>query len=214
MESGHFITMEGIKMLEGDSGEYEFLTEAVSLSKDVEGMCIEIGLRRGMGTKTIMDAVREYCPGKVVIAVDPYGSIPYVGREHMGACRLDYTNEMKSECMVDLWTYVRDNPVNFYPCLMTDDVFFEAFALGFEVYDIDPVKCNKYAMAHLDGPHYIAALKKEINWFNERMLPGAVIVIDDVTIDFVDIKPINELFTVLGWSLVKEGFKKNIYVKN
>jgi len=42
---------------------------------------------------------------------------------------------------------------------------------------------------------------------------GAVICVDDVTPDFIDIRPINDLFEQLGWELVKEGNKKNIYVK-
>lgn len=200
-------------MIEGDSGQYEYLTDAVELSKDVEGMCIEIGLRRGLGTKTIIDAVRQFCPNKTVIAVDPYGSIPYIGREHMGECRLDYDNQMKADCMADIWAYVRDNPVNFCPFLMTDNVFFGTFEFGFEIYNIDIIKCNKYSMAHLDAVHTVAAVSSEIKWFNERMDSGATIVVDDVTIDFIDIKPIQELFNKLGWEEIKMGLKKGLWKK-
>lgn len=85
--------------IEGDSGEYELLTEAVELSKDVEGICVEIGVRMGMGTKHIIDAICEHRPGSTVIGIDPYGSILYTGREPNGPCRLDYTNEMAKRCM-------------------------------------------------------------------------------------------------------------------
>ena len=199
--------------LSGDSGEYEFLKEAVELSKDVEGMCVEIGVRRGLGTKTIIDAVRQFCPNKAVIAIDCYGSIPYTGREHVGKIRLDYDNTMKNDCMANLWAYVRDNPVNFYPCIMTDDVFFGCYNFGFELYDIDVIRCNKYSMVHLDAEHTVADVARQILWFNERMDSGAVICVDDVTIDFFDIKPIQKLFTELGWVEIKMGFKKGLWAK-
>lgn len=200
-------------MIEGDSAEYEFLTEAVELSKDVEGMCCEIGLRRGMGTKTIIDAVRQYCPTKTVVAIDPYGSIPYIGREHMGECRLDYTNQMKSDCMADLWAYVRDNPVSFKYFDMTDDYFFYLFDHGVPSYDLDYKNMPGYSMAHLDGPHTVSHISREVIWFNDRMESGACICVDDVTIDFVDIRPIQELFDTLGWEQLRLGLKKGLWKK-
>lgn len=200
-------------MIEGDSDEYWFLAEAVELSKDVEGMCIEIGLRRGLGTKTIIDAVRQFCPNKTVIAVDPFGSIPYVGREHIGEIRLDYDNPMRNDCLADMWSYVRDNPVNFrYECL-TDYAFFEKYSIGVPKYDIEISMEQWYSMAHLDGPHNFEHVSTEIKWLNERMKSGSSISIDDCSIDFIDIVPINKLLNTLGWSLLKEGKKKNIYVK-
>lgn len=201
-------------MILGDSGEYEFLTESIDISKYVDGMCVEIGLRRGMGTKTIIDAVRQFCPHKTVISVDPYGSIPYVGREHIGEIRLDYDNKMRNEAMVDMWQYSSDADVNWLPFIMTDTQFFKSFSDGVEINELETSICNKYSMAHLDGPHNYEHVSKEILWFNDRMDSGATITIDDITIDFIDIKPINELLISLGWSIVKQGAKKGIYIKN
>lgn len=200
-------------MIEGDSGEYEFLTESIDLSKYVDGMCIEIGVRRGLGTKTIIDAARRFCPHKTVISVDCYGSIPYVGREHIGEIRLDYDNNMKVDCMIDLWCYVRDNPVNWRPECLTDYEFFEKYADGVPKYDIDPIIETKYSMAHLDGPHNYEHVSNEIIWFNDRMDSGATIIIDDITPDFIKIEPINELLISLGWNIIKQGAKKGLYQK-
>lgn len=199
--------------LTGDSGEYEFLSEAVQLSSHVEGMCLEIGLRLGLGTKTIIDAVRQHCPHKTVISVDPFGSIPYVGREHVGEIRLDYDNPMKNKCMSNIWAYIVENPVNYrYECL-TDYEFFEMYKNGVPKYDLEVSKENWYSMAHLDGPHNYEHVSVEAKWLNERMKKWAVIVLDDVTPDFIDIVPVNKLFDEMGWVLYKEGQKKNIYVK-
>ncbi len=197
----------------GDSGEYEFLTESVQLSAGVEGMCIEIGVRMGMGTKMILDAVATHCPSKVVIGVDPYGSIPYVGREHVGPIRLDYDNPMRNTAMQALYAYSHSVGVNWIPFIMTDTRFFTTQSDGVEINDIESTLCNKYSMAHLDGPHNYEHVSAEVLWLNDRMDVGASICIDDCTPDFIDIVPVNALFAKLGWELYKQGAKKNIYVK-
>lgn len=196
--------------IEGDSDEYWFLTEAVEMSKDVDGILCEIGLRLGMGTKTIIDAALL---GQTVISIDPFGSIPYVGREHIGPVRLDYTNGMYKQVMADMSAYVLDKPVEWLFFKMTDSEYFDKFTEGVELYELENVRCNKYAMVHLDGPHEYKAIYNEFVFFNERMDSGATVVIDDVTPDFIDILPVNQLFESNGWKLVKQGLKKNIYQK-
>ena len=198
----------------GDSGEYEFLTEAVELSKDVQGMVLELGVRAGMGTQYLIDACIAHRPGTTVISLDPYGSILYRPREHMEECRLDYTNDMGKQCMVDLATYVLDKPVHWMPLKMTDREYFRAFDIGVELYELESTRLNKYATVHLDGPHSVEHVLYEVQWFDERMDKGAVICLDDTTPDFIRIEPVNEYFEFLGWELIKEGIKKNIYVKN
>lgn len=197
----------------GDSGEYEFLTEAVAVSAGIAGMCIEIGVRRGFGTKTIIDAVAAHCPQKVVLGVDPYGSIPYVGREHIGPIRLDYDNPMRNVAMQSLFDYSHSVGINWIPFIMTDTQFFKTQFDGVEINDIETSICNKYSMAHLDGPHNYEHVSQEILWFNDRMDVGATIVIDDCTPDFIDIEPVNKLLYSLGWEMYRQGVKKNIYIK-
>lgn len=200
--------------LTGDSDEYWFLTEAIELSKDVQGICCEIGIRLGLGTKTIIDAVRQYCPEKMVVSIDPFGNIPYTGREPYGATHYDYTDSMRNDCMADLWEYLRTNPVDYRFFNLSDEHFFQFFANGIPKYDYTGWSVEtQYAMAHLDGPHTVIHVSNEITWFNERMDSGATIVIDDITPDFMEIKPIQELFTQLGWTEIKLGGKKGIWQK-
>lgn len=200
-------------MIEGDSGEYEFLTEAVELSKDVEGMCIEIGLRLGLGTKTIIDACVTHRPRTTVISIDPFGSILYQGREHMPPCRLDYTNDMYKQVMSDMSGYVLDKNVNWLMFKMTDIRFFSIANYGVELYDLEPKIVEMYAMAHLDGPHSGWALIEQCAWFSSRMKIGSTIVIDDISEDFCDIKPIQRWFKSHNWEEIKLGLKKGIWQK-
>lgn len=196
-----------------DSGEYEMLTEAVELSRHVEGMACEIGLREGYGTAVIIEAVAENCPSKVVISVDPYGSILYEGREGQ-ICRLDYDDNMMVRCIPNMYQFAFEHCVTWKFINLTDTDFFELYKNGVPVYDLERVVHQKYSMVHFDGPHSVNDILHEILWFNDRMYSGSTIVIDDITPDFFDIVPINELLTSLGWSILKQGLKKGLYQKN
>jgi hypothetical protein len=90
-----------------DSGDYYLLTKGVELSAHAEGLTCEIGLRAGGGTKHIMEALSKYRPGKVHIAIDPYGKILYE-RKEKDFFRLDYTNEMRDECLFNLYGFAKE----------------------------------------------------------------------------------------------------------
>lgn len=199
--------------ISGDSGEYEILTEAVVLSVGVEGILCEVGLRLGQGTKTIIDAAVDVRPGSTVISIDPFGSILYTGREHVGPIRLDYTNGMYKQVMAAMSAYVLDKNVEWIPFKMTDERFFDTHGDGVELYELESEKVNKYAMVHLDGPHYFDAIAREIDFFNQRMDSGGTLVIDDITPDFILIEPVNDLLVSLGWEILKQGSKKGLYRK-
>lgn len=196
----------------GDSAEYEYITEAIELSKDVDGMCLEIGLRRGMGTKTIIDAVRQFCPSKPIISIDPYGNIPYVGREPVGPIHLDYTNPMRNECMAALWTYIVENPVHYQFFNWTDAYFFEKMQDGVVWYDLNEGLHEYYSTVVLDGPHDVKSIKAELDFFVPRMKSGATIVFDDITPDFYDHSEI-EKYLGCNWAIIRSGNKKQICQK-
>lgn len=198
--------------IEGDSAEYELLAMAVEQSSLVEGMCIEIGLRLGMGTYTIMQSVLLNCPNKTVVSVDPYGSIIYQGREHMEPCRLDYTHEMKNKCLSELWPFVKENNLSFKYFDMTDEQFFKRFSDGVPHYNEQEYLEAKYSMVHLDGPHSVKHVCMELDWFAPRMDAYATLVIDDCTPDFIQIEKVEEHMKG-NFELLVKGEKKRIYIK-
>ena len=66
-------------MIEGDSSEYDLITKEINKLKfeDVVLTC-EIGLRKGLGSKIIMDAVLSKGVANYRhLAVDPYGNLNY-----------------------------------------------------------------------------------------------------------------------------------------
>lgn len=199
----------------GDSGEYELLELGVMLSKDIPGMCIEIGLRMGLGTKTIIDAVRVHCPDKTVVAIDPYGSILYRVREMNEPCRLDYDNGMKYRCLSALYTYLIDNPVDFHFFDVEDTVFFEKHANGIEKYNLEKTVLTDYSLVFYDGPHDVESIKKEIDFFLPRTPKGGIWIFDDCTPDFYDHPKIEDYMGINDedgdFERIHKGHKKAIY---
>lgn len=202
-------------MLTGDSGEYEFLTEAVALSKDVAGFTCEIGVRAGLGSATIMDAIVEHCPGKTHIGIDPYGSILYAAKENVEPCRLDYTNDMYKQCLADLYAHVIGKPVNFLFFKMRDLEFFERFGDHIEEYELELRVQPIYSMIHFDGPHTASDVIREVTFFNNRTPSGATYVFDDVseTDFFYTHKLVHDWLIENGWNHIKTGVKKALYQK-
>lgn len=197
---------------EGDSGDYEYITDGIILSAGIEGMALEIGTRRGGSLKYIIDAVYEHCPTKSVVSIDPYGSILYQGREGQ-ICRLDYTNQMKYECMANVYAYLCEKPVDFHFFDVEDTVFFTRHADGVDKYDLEHSVIDKYSFVFFDGPHYIEAILAEISFFYPRTPIGGVWCFDDASPDFYDHDVIESALFKLGFELVKKGLKKAMYIK-
>lgn len=177
-----FKTVE-LHPLVGDSAEYELIKEGIQLSKDVEGMCLELGLRLGGGIKEIIDGVSEFCPGKVVISVDPFGNIPYEHKEgefvQYGE-EYGYSNNMKDTCLMTLHEYVREKKVYMMFLQLEDTEFFKRYADGIPVYRNSKTIQDKYSFVHFDGPHAIQPLIDEIEFFLPRSNAGSIWCFDDI----------------------------------
>lgn len=198
--------------ISGDSGEYELLTQGIELAKDVDGLCVEIGLRLGLGTKTIIDAVRQYSPNKTVISIDPYGSILYTCREPDGPCRLDYDNNMKNVCLSNIYQYLVENPVSYQFYNWTDTFFFSTMRNGVPIYDLEERIETKYSFVFLDGPHTVKHICSEIDFFAPRMDRGAIIILDDITPDFYNVLEVED-YMKDEFEIVFKGDKKGLYRK-
>ena len=195
-----------------DSANYEVLAEGVKRASPVEGLTCEIGLRRGGGSKVIIDALVETKQhlSKAHVAVDPYGDIAYQETDAR-TVRLDYTNDMRDECLMNMYLYCRARKVNFCFFNLEDTEFFKRFADGVPVYDKSKRVVNTYSFVHFDGPHAVGPLKTEIAFFNDRTRPGAVFVFDDV--NSYDHAAIDQALKSMGWELYRTTDRKWAYFK-
>ena len=175
-------------MILGDSLEYEFFDEAIQLLKNPIGVSVEIGVRRGMGTKCIIDAHRKYHPSIQLkhLGIDPYGNILYRTSDNDKGGRLDYTNKMKQDALLAIIKeYPEFNFIN-----LEDSEFFKRYADGYPVYDFEKKLLTKYETVHFDGPHDTESVMKEVDFFLERRPEQCVYIFDDI--DTHDIDKIGE----------------------
>lgn len=196
-----------------DSRDYELITQGMDLSSHVDGLCMEIGLRLGGGTKYIIDGIKTFCPHKTALAIDPYGSILYEHKEN-DFVRLDYTESMKAECLKSLYEYTKQVEVPFIFINLEDTEFFKRYADGIPVYNIEKQIINKYSFVHLDGPHAIEPIKAEIDFFLPRIDKGACLVFDDIGEDgdvYYDHSIIEDYLFKNGFKLINKTAKKGLY---
>lgn len=199
-----------ISEIEGDSSEYEQIYDGMILSIDTPGIVCEIGLRKGMGTKTIIDALVSSGVRKPVIAIDPYGDIPYETSDQVW-CLYDYSNQMRNECLSNLYKICYEHQIDFHFFNLEDLEFFNRFADGIPLYSSTKNLVNQYSFVHFDGPHSASAVLNEIQFFNDRSVAGSVWVFDDVYT--YDHHSVDKHLKTIGWKPIKKGAQKFTYMK-
>ena len=164
-------------MIEGDSLEYHLITEQIQkLKLEDTVLTCEIGLRKGLGSKTIMDAV--IAKGVINyrhIAIDPYGNLNYKHYDNRPAYTADYTDNMKVQTVSELSKYKEFAFFEF-----TDEYFFETMGEGYPfTIQGQTYLLGQYSVVHLDGPHPSQAVQKEVDFFMKRMAKNSLLIIDD-----------------------------------
>ena len=164
-------------MIKGDSLEYHLITEQIQkLKLEDTVLTCEIGLRKGLGSKTIMDAV--IAKGVINyrhIAIDPYGNLNYKHYDNRPAYTADYTDNMKVQTVSELSKYKEFAFFEF-----TDEYFFETMGEGYPfTIQGQTYLLGQYSVVHLDGPHTSQAVQKEVDFFMKRMAKNSLLIIDD-----------------------------------
>ena len=186
-------------MIKGDSKEYEILKEACESLKRIDLFTIEIGVRKGQGSKIILDTLSNKKHWH--IGLDPYGSIIYQHCDTTKPCLADYTNEMKQELLRDL------DFKNFSLLQLGDDEFMKRFHDGVPIYRDKKELRNIYDLVHFDGPHKTTNVIKESIFFAERSHSGTVFIYDDYP--RYDMQTVlNIIVNQYGFMLLKQGKNK------
>lgn len=151
-------------MIRGDSGEYELLTKW-SKDFDCQGhKSCEIGVREGLGSKIIMDNVKN---NYIHVGVDPYGNLNYQHYDNGPSYTADYTDKMRDTMLNDFKEY--RNAGKFTLCNMTDTKFMN---------DTEH-RHSTFSFVHFDGPHMTRDVLTEAIWFANRCAPHTRFVFDD-----------------------------------
>ena len=197
-------------MIKGDSSEYHLITKHIGkLNIDRATLTCEIGLREGLGSKIIMDAVREHKPNLYKhVAIDPYNNLSYEHYDNEGSVVAGYTEEMKHKTV----SYLYQNYPEFDFYHMTDDYYFRTMGDGHQLGLFNNMMLfGLYKVVHFDGPHTTEAVLQELNFFIPRSETKALFIIDD----YKDLRM--GIFYILlltyNFKVVEEGENKIIYQK-
>jgi|TARA_R100001163_G_C5065806_1_gene203871 hypothetical protein len=198
-------------MIQGDSEEYNLITKHIKKIKiDRATLTCEIGLREGLGTKTIMDAVRLQEPRLYKhIAVDPYGNLAYQHYDNPdNIIAAGYDSEMMQRTVTEL--YKNYPEFNFFH--MTDDYYFKTMGEGHQfVFEKQLMIFGLYKVVHLDGPHTTKDVLNELVFFIPRMEIDSLIIIDDYQL--ISLGIVDMLLRTYNFKVAEKGDSKIIYKK-
>ena len=198
--------------IEGDSKDYDLLaswSERVAKHfKNKIMLTAEIGMRKGLGTKLILNYIRPNYSGlHFHVSIDPYGDLVYEHYDKTQPSKMDYNEKMFAEVKQDFASEPRFNLLN-----MTDRVFMEKYYYGVEFYwDSKKYLLNEYALVHFDGPHKTTDVINEAVFFAERAAPGAVFIFDDW--QTYDCNIVREVLNRYGFEFCSNGSRKMIVQK-
>tara|TARA_R100000005_G_C4974663_1_gene186466 strand:+ start:880 stop:1479 length:600 start_codon:yes stop_codon:yes gene_type:complete len=197
-------------VIKGDSTEYHLITEQIGKLKlgQVTLTC-EIGLREGLGSKIIMDAILDSKPKLYKhVAVDPYNNLSYEHYDNEGSVVAGYTEEMKQKTV----SYLYQNYPDFDFFHMTDDYYFKTMGEGHQfVLNQQLVLFGLYQVVHLDGPHTTKAVIDELSFFIPRMASKGLIILDDYT--DLQMGIVDMLLKTYNFNVAVKGDNKIIYQK-
>ena len=151
-------------MIKGDSTDYQLL-ESWTKDFDCQGYkTCEIGVREGLGSKIIMDNVKN---NFIHVGVDPYGNLNYQHYDDTGAYQCDYTDAMRDQLIKDMDPYIKNGK---FTLVNTTDT---------EFMDHAGHRASTYALVHFDGPHMTKDVITEVIWFANRSAPITRFIFDD-----------------------------------
>ena len=196
-------------MIEGDSKDYNLLTQAAERVSKVKTkqplLTAEIGVRRGLGTKIILEYTRPINSGlHFHIGIDPYGDLKYPHSDKGEPVVLDYNSKMKSEHLTDF-----ADKENYQFINLTDMKFFEKYFNGVVFYDQGKeYHLNTYHLVHFDGPHITPAVVAETVFFAQRSVVGSVCIFDDW--QTYDSQLVKDVAASFGFEFITNGERKMI----
>ena len=197
-------------IIKGDSTEYHLITEQIGkLKLDQVTLTCEIGLREGLGSKIIMDAILDSKPKLFKhVAVDPYNNLSYEHYDNEGSVVAGYTEEMKQKTV----SYLYQNYPDFDFFHMTDDYYFKTMGEGHQfVLNQQLVLFGLYQVVHLDGPHTTKAVIDELSFFIPRMASKGLFILDDYT--DLQMGIVDMLLKTYNFNVAVKGDNKIIYQK-
>ena len=197
-------------MIDGDSSEYNFITEEIQkLKLDPVVLTCEIGLRRGLGSKTIMNAViNQGVEHYRHVAIDPYGDLKYKHYDDKDPYVCDYNDQMRMDTVRELYKYKQFAYFEFL-----DEYYFETMKKCYPItFNGNVYLKETYNVVHLDGPHTSEAVQNEVNFFASRMTDNSLLIIDDYKT--MNLQSTRWFLQKISFEEVRKGERKLIFKRS
>ena len=196
--------------ISGDSFEYEILENAVKKLKNPVGSSFEIGVRRGQGSKIIIDSYRKFHPkiNLIHIGLDPYGDLLYNFSEDFKNQPSDYTDKMKR---ITQYNFAKNYP-EFNLVNLDTDEFFKRFNDGYPIYNKQKKIIDKFELVHFDGLHDFKSVSQEVNYFLNHLSKQTIFIFDDI--ESFDIESIKLLLDKRNFKIFETGSQKMSFEYN
>jgi len=149
---------------------------AIRLKNQPEAIFCEVGNYRGGSALAMLEVIKETNPDRWLFTVDPYGARPFVcGDELIDS---DYNEDIYRDAKKLLSDYAYENKLNHYHWRLESDDFMKVLPDIYFWHNksvIDPI----FGCVYIDGEHTPDQVKREIEFFYNRMPSGGLIILDD-----------------------------------
>lgn len=199
-------------MFETDGQNYNILANGVASIKDIPGLVLEIGVRKGGSAQIIIDTlVKNEDINRTFVLLDPYGQIPYFAFNtwHFAT---DYTNSTRAQTIPEILKYGWNTNINMLFFNIEDSEFMERFSDYIPIYiNKEKQKESKYAFVYYDGQHDLQSVLNATKFFVSRSVDGTCFVYDDH--DMYDHIVVDEFLINNNFVLYEKEGQKISYLK-
>lgn len=142
-------------------------------------IALEFGTRNGGSALALLAAILATDCRRVLVTVDPYGSLPY--RNDHGLLPWRYTSKEYRNAMAEIAGVARAEKLNWVHYLARDDEYMDLIWPNLPLYLLNPAeKSPMLAFAYLDAEHTNDAIRRQLVWAQGRLERGGAIIVDDV----------------------------------
>ena len=94
---------------------------------------------------------------------------------------------------------------------LEDTEFFKRYSDGVPIYNNNKYIINTYALVFFDGPHTTELVKKEFDFFYNKIPNGGIIVFDDINL-YPHMKNLDNYIKDKGFEILEKGNHKISYM--
>ncbi len=170
---------------DNNSGIAQFYDTISHLAKTLpEGVpFLEVGTRKGGTALITLEAIRCSGKGRWFFTVDPYGGKPYKWDEDRIWENQPYGEQFYQTAMYEISKFSMEHKLLHSHWRMTSFDFLKTYN-QFDFWYAGMIQKKQFGFVYLDGEHFVDTVVQELQGFIPYMVPGGMIVIDDVCSDF------------------------------